>query len=361
LNQPKPWIAVLSSFLAPGLGQLYIGYLVRAVTIFVLVELFMVVLALLFVVGPVTPAVLFATPLLALAFFVAIALDARGLAERERVRFFRRVPLVSAMVIFVLGSVIIGESLRELRNRVIGEAYRMPSGAMFPTMLIGGHFYSNRLAYLSREPKRGDVVVVVVGREGSAQYPADLRPELPREYFVKRVVGIPGDLVAFKGAHLSVNDVERTAASDAGEFIDPEGRRLRALAETLDGREYQVLDSEEIGLPDFGPMLVEPGRFFIAGDNRDHSKDSRFFGTVGRESVLAPTSSIYWSWDFNGSYLELINPFQLFRLIRERTRWSRIGMPTNRGSGVAVRRGPAGSHFLDRLSRRGRRLDTLRR
>ena len=76
-------------------------------------------------------------------------------------------------------------------------------------------------------------------------------------------------------------------------------------------------------------MIVEPGRFFVAGDNRDHSKDSRFFGTISREFVLAPTGEIYWSWDFNGSYGELINPFEFFRLIRERTRWSRIGMPTN--------------------------------
>jgi hypothetical protein len=76
-------------------------------------------------------------------------------------------------------------------------------------------------------------------------------------------------------------------------------------------------------------VLVEPGRFFVAGDNRDHSKDSRFVRTVSRDNVLAPTSSIHWSWDFNGPYLQLINPFRLVHLIREQARWSRIGLATN--------------------------------
>ena len=71
--------------------------------------------------------------------------------------------------------------------------------------------------------------------------------------FVKRIVGVPGDRVAFNGAHLFVNDVARTGTPGAGEFVDHEGRRLRVLPETLDGREYQILDSEEISLPISAP------------------------------------------------------------------------------------------------------------
>ena len=73
------------------------------------------------------------------------------------------------------------------------------------------------------------------------------------------------------------------------------------------------------------PVVVEPDRYFMAGDNRDNSNDSRYWGTVHRDDIVGRVTSLYWSWDFNGSSAELLNPATLWTLLRERTRWNRIG------------------------------------
>ena len=87
------------------------------------------------------------------------------------------------------------------------EPFRIPSGSMFPTLLIGDHLFVNKFIYGVkvpfsdyrapgiREPRRGDVIVFTVAKDGMKTYPADEKPKLPREEFVKRVVGIPGDRI----------------------------------------------------------------------------------------------------------------------------------------------------------------------
>jgi len=312
-----------------GLGHVYCGRVARALSVFAIVELFVVLLNWLFAAGLVNLVVLLAVPIVAVGVAVAVAYDAFGMATRGRFRFHRKTTLVAACLLFVMLSGLVGVGLERARERNLGEPFRIPSGAMFPTLLIGDHFYTNQLVYRGREPRRGDVVIITVARDGKQTFPADRRPELLRERFVKRVVGVPGDRVAFDGAKLIVNGAQRTGTKPIGEFVDPDGRSLLLLPEALDGREYHILDSPDVRLPDTGFAVVEPGRYFVAGDNRDHSKDSRIFGTISREHLVAPTSTIYWSWDFNGTYSEMLNPLRLVELVRERTRWSRIGMPTN--------------------------------
>ena len=72
-------------------------------------------------------------------------------------------------------------------------------------------------------------------------------------------------------------------------------------------------------------ITVEPGRYFMLGDNRDHSKDSRFWGTVRLAEIKGPAFVLYWSWDFNGGWAELLNPLTLFELLTQKMRWDRIG------------------------------------
>ncbi|MFP8874953.1 MAG: signal peptidase I, partial [Myxococcota bacterium] len=98
------------------------------------------------------------------------------------------------------------------------EPFRIPSGSMLPTLLIGDHLFVNKFVYGVklpfteirlpgfREPRRGDIVVFVVARDGDAIVPADRRPELPRDDFVKRIVGLPGDRIEVRHGIVYVNE-----------------------------------------------------------------------------------------------------------------------------------------------------------
>jgi signal peptidase I len=224
-----------------------------------------------------------------------------------------------------------------VRSCVI-EPYRIPSGSMLPTLLIGDHLFVNKFVYGIkipftdwrlpgwREPRRGDVVVFDVARDRfGGIFPADQRPELPGDRFVKRIVAVPGDTVEVRGAELWING-ERVAAEQTREtFEDETGRALRVGRETLDGRTHAVLDDPAVAGPHRKPLTLEPGRYFLMGDNRDHSNDSRYWGTVRLADMKGPAFVLYWSWDWNGPWIELLNPLHWWELLTERMRWERIG------------------------------------
>ncbi len=217
------------------------------------------------------------------------------------------------------------------------EPFRIPSGSMLPTLLVGDHLFVNKFVYgvkipftgvrlpKLRDPERGDVVVFTVARDESAIYPADRRPDLRREEFVKRIVGVPGDEIQVRMGELRVNG-QPVDVRDTGETTtDEAGRQLRIQQETHDGRSFHVLDDPSLaGLPQTR-FSVEPGRYFVMGDNRDHSNDSRNWGTVRLAEIKGPAFVLYWSWDFNGGWLELLNPLTWLDLLVNRTRWDRMG------------------------------------
>lgn len=217
------------------------------------------------------------------------------------------------------------------------EPFRIPSGSMLPTLLIGDHLFVNKFVYgvkvpftdvrlpEIREPQRGDIVVFTVARTPTRIAPTDRSPDWPTEEFVKRIVGLPGDRVEVRDGVVSVNGrvLERSGGEDT--FVDEEGRRLEHFIEDLDGRAHAVLDDPaHPGLPQRA-FTVEPGRYFVLGDNRDYSNDSRGWGTVPLRDLKGPAFVIYWSWNFNGSWGELLNPLTWWDLLSERTRWGRIG------------------------------------
>jgi signal peptidase I len=191
---------------------------------------------------------------------------------------------------------------------------------MNPTLLIGDHFYTNSAAYRFGLPERGDVAVFRVAREGTAIHPADRRPDLPREMFVKRIVGLPGDTIELNGAVLRVNGSTVTGPLLDESFTVYDGSRLPLRNEGLGPRSYQVIDDPSRSSSPV-QFIVESDRYFFAGDNRLNSKDSRYRGTVDRDDILGRVSSIYW--DFNGTWLEFASPARWFELLRDRPRTSR--------------------------------------
>jgi signal peptidase I len=217
------------------------------------------------------------------------------------------------------------------------EPFRIPSGSMYPTLLVGDHLFVNKFVYGVkipftrirlpglRQPERGDVIVFTVAKQGSRTYPADKRPDLPTEEFVKRIVGIPGDRIEVRRGVVSVNGEEVDTRALDETFAGDPGRRFAVHEVRVDEHSYRILDDLDITLPDPRPFTVEEGRYFVLGDNRDHSKDSRVWGSVDLAEIKGPAFVLYWSWNFNGGWGELLDPRTCWRLLREEMRWGRIG------------------------------------
>ena len=213
------------------------------------------------------------------------------------------------------------------------EPFRIPSGSMFPTLLIGDHIFVNKFVYGIkmpftdfrlpgfREPERGDVIVFTVARGPyQATHPADQRPDLPREEYVKRIVGLPGDHVEVRKDIVTVNGKPMDRRDSGEPFVDPTGRELRVQEVFVDERDYLTLeDPSKLGLSQT-PMTVPEGRYFVLGDNRDHSKDSRDWGTVRLAEIKGPAWFIYFSWDFHGGWGEVLNPVTWWKTEK---RWDR--------------------------------------
>jgi signal peptidase I len=209
---------------------------------------------------------------------------------------------------------------------------------MLPTLLIGDHLFVNKFVYgikvpltdwrlpALREPERGDVVVFTVSRGRYDEiYPADQRPDLPHDRFVKRIVGLPGDTIEVRAGELRINGEPVPSSSDNQTFRDENGRELRVGSEQLGPRTHAVLDDPGVTGPNLTPFRVPEGRYFMMGDNRDWSNDSRRWGTVRLADLKGPAFILYWSWDWNGGWSELLNPFKWWELFTSRMRWDRIG------------------------------------
>jgi signal peptidase I len=213
------------------------------------------------------------------------------------------------------------------------EPFRIPSGSMLPTLLIGDHLFVNKLVYGARipftdwhlpglrAPERGEVVVFRVARDGELTHPADRRTDLPREDFVKRIIGLPGDRIDIVDGVVFVNGEPIQIQRNGAHFEDDRGRELLVQEVALGERRFSVLDDPDLRAQP-ATFTVEPDRYFMLGDNRDWSKDSREWGTVRRAEIVGPAFLLYWSWDFAGGWVELVNPVTWWRA---HVRWDRIG------------------------------------
>jgi len=197
-----------------------------------------------------------------------------------------------------------------IRSSVI-EAFKIPSGSMIPTLLIGDHIFVNKFAYglkipfsdivtdnpiyvIKRDPpKRGDIIVFM--------YPKD-----ESFYYIKRVVGIPGDTIEIRNKVLYINSQpvtrEPLGATDADKVFqsldDPRYSRnnLELYKEHLDSADHVIMLDKNNFLGDSeGPRTVPAESLFVMGDNRDFSNDSRFWGFVPMRNVKGKAVVIWLS------------------------------------------------------------------
>ena len=184
----------------------------------------------------------------------------------------------------------------------LAEPFRIPSSSMMPTLLIGDFILVNKFAYGFKlpvldykfidvgEPERGDVVVF--------RFPPD-----PRQDYIKRVVGLPGDEVVYRNKQLFINGNEVVSTPLPERYVgrgsgsDMTGAELRS--EPLGAQEHQILIRPEAfrrGEGE-GTWTVPEGHYFVMGDNRDNSLDSRYWGFVPEANLVGRASVIWWSWD----------------------------------------------------------------
>ncbi len=236
-----------------------------------------------------------------------------------------------------IGTLVVAVAIALTIRAFLVEPFRIPSGSMLPTLLIGDHLFVNKFIYGPRipfteyrlpglrEPHRGDVVVFEVGKGDGRRVPhivpADKYPTAPREDFVKRVVGLPGDRISVLNEKIWVNG-KPAAMIDTGLIhTDDDGRKLQVHTENLVDCAHSVLDDKFMRAPDKENVVVPEGGYFLMGDNRDPSNDSRRWGTVLLQEFKGPAFILYWSWNVNGNALQFFNPLNWWRAEK---RWERV-------------------------------------
>lgn len=217
------------------------------------------------------------------------------------------------------------------------QTFYVPSSSMLPTLLIGDHVFVNKFVYGPRvpglnwrapglrEPERGEVIVFQFARSPNGIHPPDERPDLPTDNFVKRLVGMPGDRIAYRGGRLILNG-EPVPLEDTGlKFTDERGVVRDVHIETLGDCRHVVLDDPNDPGPGMREKTIQEGRYLFMGDNRDNSHDGRKAGTVQLMDLSGPAGLNYWSWNWNGSWFSLLNPVTWYDNLVHKMRWSRMG------------------------------------
>ena len=173
------------------------------------------------------------------------------------------------------------------------QAFKIPSGSMKPTLLIGDHILVNKFIYgikapfvdryiiQIKKPKRGDVVVF--------KWPRDERKD-----FIKRVIGIEGDKIEIKDDVLCVND-KKIETEYIGKYKDKNIALANKYLELFDKSKHYILD-EYIKHENYGPVIVPENSIFVMGDHRDNSHDSRYWRFVSLNKLKGKAIIIYWSW-----------------------------------------------------------------
>jgi signal peptidase I len=181
-----------------------------------------------------------------------------------------------------------------LRSFLI-EPFRIPSGSLEPTLLVGDFLAVNKFAYGLRLPvwdkKIIDINVPKRGEIAVFRWPPD-----PAYDYVKRVIGVPGDKVSYKNKVLTINDKPIKQTFQEYTTDESSGKTVGKYIEDLDGVEHAIYIRPDVTGEDF-EVVVPKGQYFMMGDNRDDSADSRFWGFVSDDYLRGKAFLVWMSWN----------------------------------------------------------------
>lgn len=264
------WLAGLLSFFVPGLGQVYNGeatkglffYFVFSVWGGLVFSLFYFIMK-----HPLTHAsigLLLLSGFISGVVFLFIIFEsirrARRIGGDHVLKAYNRWWIYLIIILVVTGvDQCVSFSIQD--NTL--KAYKIPTESMQPTIKIGDHLLCNQLYYQYHNPKRGDLIIFKVPNDNNREY-------------IKRIVGLPGDEIELKGNALFIN-----------------GRKM--------DEPYAIYECPPnfsgFTRGNFGPYIVPEDEYFVLGDNRCNSRDSRYIGTVKRHNIQGKAIFIYFSWE----------------------------------------------------------------
>jgi signal peptidase I len=280
----KPWVALLLGLLIfPGYGQIYNGRPKQGLTLALVYLSLLPVFLITWVYLSVSIILLVVFLTINLVVYITILIHVfrqckRGDPGLPRRWYDGRFGIIS--VWFMIALIVLPRYVDAIRYFV--QTYKIRSGSMASTLEEGDVFIARGVYAGFRPLQRGDIVVF--------KYPKDEKKE-----FVKRVIGLPEETVEVK---------EKAVYINGQKLMEP-----YAVHDTSIPDERLHPD-----LVNFGPAMVPKGEFFVMGDNRDHSLDSRFWGFVSLNKIKARAIVTYWSWDSD----------------RRAVRWNRIGRPLDK-------------------------------
>jgi signal peptidase I len=304
-RERKPLFALGLSFLLTGMGQVYNGKLRKGILFFAASLALPFLLVQLSIVGPDRSLiVLIALSFMAnLGIFIWAALDAwkqaKRLGKNYRLKIYNKL-FVYILLVVGLNLLFFGRIVDWRKLEFLAVPYRMETASMAPTILPGDLVLADERSHHSSENvglRRGELVVF--------KFPLD-----KRRHVVKRVIGLPGDEIELRGMELYVNGVKRTSQETPppeGREAESDGQKIIAFYEKGDSGAYRIFYFEGTARNDFR-ISVPEGCCFVLGDNRDNSADSRHWGSIALNDIVARARIVYFSFNPKGG-----------------VRWGRIG------------------------------------
>jgi signal peptidase I len=285
-----PWVALVLSFLASGVGHIYCGRIARGFVLYS-TRLLLPLLCVIAAFARPSYGVFFGLLLLpaaaTLLIFFYSAMDAYVIAQRAAPDYeLKRYNTARLYWFLVTGQMAFLIALTWVGRECLFEGFYIPTRSMCPNILAGDRILVNKRLLRDGYPQRGDVVVFRTS------------PPLPPRNWVQRVIGVAGDQIWIKGHDIVVNGHKLERARAPTENISQQQRQVEGdiYYESHAGRRYRVLLADDANISDIDEIniTVPDASIFVMGDNRDGSRDSRHIGSIQVDSVIGSVDYVYY-------------------------------------------------------------------